>query len=114
MQRHLRLKSRADFQRLRAGGRTWRQQALMMSIAPNQLPHNRYGFIVSRRLGRAVIRNRIRRRLRACIQSCEVHIKPGYDIVFITRQPAATLRYTALCEVVVELMRDAKIWNEQR
>lgn len=85
MQRHLRLRRSADFERLRQVGRTAAHPLLVVSAAPNDLPHNRYGIITSRRLGNAVQRNRARRRIRAALQYWQPHLPGGYDLVVIAR-----------------------------
>jgi ribonuclease P protein component len=74
---------------------------------PNSLDHNRYGFIVSKRLGNAVVRNRVRRRLRACVNSLGPETHHGYDILFITRRPVLVLKYRELHAVVYELLQQA-------
>ena len=64
MQRRLRLRRKDDFARLRQHGRVWRHHMLILSVTPNGLTHNRYGFVTSKHLGKAVVRNRTRRLLR--------------------------------------------------
>ena len=64
MQTRFRLRRSSDFARLRERGRTWRHPFLILSVIENNLEHNRYGLIVSKRLGNAVKRNRVRRLMR--------------------------------------------------
>ncbi|MBN1121692.1 MAG: ribonuclease P protein component [Anaerolineae bacterium] len=100
--RHLRLRRSQDFSRLREEGRRWQSNKLILNVLPNGLPHNRFGFIVSRRIGNAVTRNQLKRRLRAAVQSWLSNLPEGYDVVIIARQSAAAITYHQL---VTELGR---------
>lgn len=109
MQRYLRLRQSSQFARLRSEGRVWGGRALLLSLAPNGLKHNRYGFIVSKRVGKAVARNRLRRQLRACLRSFDGQLTQGYDLALIARPALAKLDYAAICEQVGALLEQAKL-----
>ena len=53
----------------------------------NGLTHSRFGFSVSRYIGGAVKRNRVKRLMREAVRSRIEQIAPGYDLVFIARNP---------------------------
>lgn len=92
-------------------GSTWVSNLLVMKSLPNGLSLSRYGFSVSRRVGNAVVRNRVRRLLREILRLSL--LKSGYDIVFIARQAAATADYTLLKESVVGLLSRARLLTEE-
>ena len=50
-------------------GRIFNDPLLVLRTLPNELPHNRYGFVVSKRVGGAVVRNRVRRRLQEIVMA---------------------------------------------
>lgn len=75
-------------------GKTWAGKEIVLKALPNALEASRFGFVVSRRLGKAVVRNRIKRRLREIARHTPV--QPGWDIVFIARVPAAGAEYKSL------------------
>jgi len=77
---------------------------------PNQLQHNRYGFVTSKRLGKAVVRNRVRRRLREGIS--RLTTRPGWDIVISARAPAAQADFHQLKAAVANLFTRAGILSE--
>lgn len=57
---------------------------LVLWAKPNGLEVNRFGFVVSKKLGKATRRNMLKRLLR---ESCrQLQIKPGWDLVFIARR----------------------------
>jgi ribonuclease P protein component len=113
MQRHFRLTRSADFERLRHEGKSWRHPLLTMAVAPNGLDHNRYGFIVSRRSGSAVVRNRVRRVMREVVRLSLSRIKPGFDISFIARNEIVNQPYSIVSEALETLFKRAGLWEEQ-
>ena len=62
----------------------------------NRLGYNRLGFTTGTKLGKAVVRNRVRRRLREVYRTNEDKIRPGYDIVVVARVRACHSRYAEL------------------
>jgi ribonuclease P protein component len=62
----------------------------------------RVGFTVSRKVGSAVERNRVRRRLRAVVQVGQAAMRPGHDYVLVGRRGALDLPFE---QMMVELER---------
>ena len=83
-------------------GRVWTNRWLVMKALPNRLDLSRYGFSISRQVGNAVTRNRVKRRLREIARVTPV--EPGWDIVFIARPTAAGVRYANLEQSVRGLL----------
>ncbi len=111
MQQHLRLRRAEDFQRLRRVGITHHHRLMVLSFSQNELTHNRYGFIVGKQLGKAVTRNRIRRRLRAVMRTLDPQLKPGFDVVLIARSPLAEQPFDVFVRTVGELFRRAELFQ---
>ncbi|MEZ4501673.1 MAG: ribonuclease P protein component [Dehalococcoidia bacterium] len=80
------LRKARDFDQAFRRGRRSRQRLLAMVARPNDLEATRVGFAISRRVGGAVVRNRVRRRLKALLR--ELPIAQPTDLV-LTAQPAA-------------------------
>lgn len=111
MERRLRLRAEADFARVRAQGRSWRDRLFTLIILPNDQPHNRYGFVVSKRVGNAVTRNLVKRRLREILRHLDRadRVLRGYDCLFIVRPIVATLPFATLSASVEGLLGRAKL-----
>jgi len=114
MHRQFRLRQQADFARLRREGRVKRHPLLMLSYAPNTCGHNRYGFITSKRLGSAVLRNRIRRQVREAVRLLHPHLSPGYDLVWIARDAIVGKPYQEISRTVNELCERAGLLTSDR
>jgi len=109
MRRAQRLRRPADFQRVRAQRRSWGHPLLVLYVAPNDGQPTRLGISVGRRVGNAVVRNRVKRRVREAVRHRHAEIVPGHDLVFIARAPAATADWSALRDAAEELLRRARL-----
>ena len=91
-------------------GKAWVNNLIVMKALPNECEFSRYGFSVTKNIGKAVVRNRIRRLLREI--SRITHVKPGWDIVFIARPAAVTADYHELRKSVETLLLRAHLINK--
>ena len=88
-------------------GSTWVSNLLVMKALPNGLSRSRYGFSISRRVGKAVVRNRVRRLLREILRLSALN--PGWDIVFVARSAAAAAGYAAIRGSAMGLLSQARL-----
>ena len=102
-----RLTRESDFQRVYHDGRTWSNELLVVKVLPNRLDGNRYGFAVGKRLGGAVVRNRVKRRIREGVRLTP--IQKGWDMVFIARAPSSAADYHALKDAIEDLLSRARL-----
>lgn len=84
-----RLRERERFQQIRREGKTREDRLVVLVCLRNELPYSRFGFSASRRVGKAVARNRARRLMRESARHQLSQIHPGWDIVFIARSALA-------------------------
>lgn len=137
LRRTQRLRSPRDFQRVRRLGRHVSSPLLTLSYArqapplartrpsreperqPAETPEQaaatladmptRVGFSVSKRVGNAVTRNRVRRRLREAVRHVLTDLPPGWDMILVARSAAAATDYATLNAAVRELLARARL-----
>lgn len=107
MQREKRLTRRREFEAVCSQGRSWSNNLVVLRVLANDLGSSRYGFAVGTRLGAAVVRNRVKRRLREAVRRTPT--KDGWDMVFIARQAAAAADYHTLRRATEELLARAQL-----
>lgn len=100
-----RLRHRKDFDSVFARGRAWSDPLLVLRLLPNDLDRNRYGFVTSKRIGGAVVRNKVRRRLREIVR--EVGVKRGHDVVLSAKTTAPAATFDELRSAVSRLLTRA-------
>jgi ribonuclease P protein component len=93
-------------------GGSWASNLIVMKALPNGLSSSRYGVSVSKRVGKAVVRNRVKRLLREILRIESV--KPEWDIVFIVRPAAAEADYASLKKSVTDLLDQAGLLKIER
>lgn len=103
-----------EFRRVREEGASFRGRNLILGVlAEGSLPDIKVGFVTTKRLGTAVMRNRVRRRLRAILVEVGDRILPGRYLVTVARPSAAEASYEALKREWLWLGHRAGIFQEQ-
>ncbi|OGQ77285.1 MAG: ribonuclease P protein component [Deltaproteobacteria bacterium RIFOXYA12_FULL_58_15] len=101
------LQTRKEFLRVQGHGRKFRGKHLLLLIANGP---NRIGLTVSRKVGNAVIRNRVRRRLREILRTHPDLLCSGYDHVVVALPSAAGAEYFTMTEELTCLLERARDW----
>ena len=107
MDKERRLTKSRDFAAVRREGKGSSDRFLVLIARPNSLEVSRFGFSVSKRVGNAVVRNRVKRRLREAAKAN--HVREGWDLLFIPRNGAATIDYDRLRRSVGTLLKRAGV-----
>jgi ribonuclease P protein component len=104
-----RLRRTRDFARVRRFGRSTGGSLLALYALPNRSQATRVGISVSKRVGKATIRNRVKRRVREAVRSRLPDIRSGLDLVFVARQPAAEATYAEIAAAVSAALRRTNV-----
>ena len=109
--RDQRLRAREDFQRVYRAGRAWAHPLMVLHVMERP-EGRRAGFSISKKVGKATVRNRLRRRLREIVRAQAPGWRAGFDAVFVARPEAAAAEFEQLSTVVAELARRARLVRE--
>ena len=104
-----RLRQRGDFDAVYRRARPYRSDLFVLRALRTDLPSSRFGFPVRQAVGNAVVRNRIKRRLREAVSA--MPIAGGWDVVVSARVGAADADYQRLRKTVRDLMTRAGVLN---
>ncbi|NPA93588.1 MAG: ribonuclease P protein component [Chloroflexi bacterium] len=109
MNRRFRLRKNADFQRVRREGRAYAHPLVVLIVAPNELAQVRVGVAAGRSVGKAVQRNKAKRRLREIMRPLIPQIAPGHDLMLIARKPMIEADFAEVRRAVLTLLRRADL-----
>ena len=107
MRRELRLTGSKRFSLIFEEGMSLAHPLLVLKILPNGLDRSRFAFLAGKRLGNAVVRNKVRRRLREIVRL--IQVKSGWDVVVIARNRAIDSDYQRLKQATESLLRRASL-----
>jgi ribonuclease P protein component len=111
VKRDQRLRTSADFRRVREQApRSWPHPLLVLYVAPNELDQTRVGITVSSRVGNAVVRNRVRRRVREALQARLDDLELGNDLLVVARPPSAAASWAELNQALEAVLARAGVW----
>ena len=110
MQKHFRLRKPNDFYTVRAKGQSWHSKSVVLLTWRRDTEieePSRFGFVVSKRIGKAVVRNKFKRKMRAAIMSQD--ISNGWDVVCIVKSGQPHLKVCKVSDSMVNLLQRANV-----
>jgi ribonuclease P protein component len=107
VRRDQRLRNSRDFSAVHRRGKSYANDLLVLRCLRTDGSETRFGFAVGKKLGGAVVRNRVKRRLRAA--TANATFAPGWDVVVIARPLAASRDFAALSSGLFALLKKARL-----
>jgi len=108
-----RLCKNKSFQAVYRGGKSYANKYLVLYVLPNRSAERRAGFAAGKRLGSAVVRNRLKRLLRETYRFNQSKVIKGIDLVLVARQPLINGGLALATKSFLELCSKAKLMAEK-
>ena len=106
---YITLKENKDFRRLYSRGRSYASGVLVTYVMKNRSNNVRIGITTSKKIGKAVMRNRSRRIIREAYRQIMDEIKPGYDFVFVARGKTPFVKSTDVLRAMRKELKEAGV-----
>ena len=112
MKKNFRVKREKDFKEIFQYGISFANRKFVVYQLENQQNHFRVGLSVSKKLGNAVTRNQIKRRIRHILLSVREHLADNVDFVVIARKGVESLDYAEMEKNLLHVLKLSKIYRE--
>lgn len=112
MNKIYRLKSSKSFDYIHKNGKSIADKNLVLIVAPTKF-NLKVGFSVSKKLGKAVVRNKVKRRLREGFRRMIPYLNNHFNYVIIARQGSQNCDYHELCKSMLNLLSKANMILDQ-
>ena len=93
-------------------GKSYTHPLIVLIAHPNDLDRSRFGVAAGRSLGKAVQRNRAKRRIREALRPLIPEIEPGWDLIILARRPLQEATLQQCQEILKELLRRARLLKD--
>lgn len=104
-----RMKKNFEFKKVYTEGRYYVEKYIVMYAVRNYSNHNKVGYSVSKKVGKAVTRNRIKRLMKENFRIFDENSKKGFDIIFTARQGSAEAEYENIHKNIESVLIRARI-----
>lgn len=105
------IRKNSEFRAVYKKGKSFSNYLLVLYIYRNNSEYNRLGVTVSKKVGKSVARNRIKRLIKESYRLNSNDINKGYDLIFIARNPANGKSYKEIHKAVLNLFNKAGLYN---
>jgi ribonuclease P protein component len=110
--RQERLRTRREYLRVYGEGAKWVGPAFICYVARGEGQDRKFGFAVSQKVGKAVVRNRVKRYLREIYRTHRPYLAGDAQLVIVARAPSAKLDFHQSRDAVRRLFRKGGVLSE--
>ena len=104
------LSKTSEFKKVFSEGRRIEGKNLIIFFLKNDYNFNRPGIIIKKEIGKAVVRNKIKRRLREAFRLINKKLSPGYDIIMLAKNNIKESNYFEICQDLESLLYKGKLF----
>lgn len=112
MDKSERIKKNSQFRFIYSRGKSYSNDKLVLYIFRNKKNINRIGLSVSKKVGKSVVRNRIKRLIKESYRLNKDMYRSGYDLIFIARNKSKDAKFTDIEKSVIYLMKKGGLLKE--
>lgn len=107
------LKSNMEFNRVYSKGKNFWNRNLILYVRKSDSKNTRVGYSITKKVGNAVVRNKVRRRLKEIHRLYTNNIKVGYELIIIPKKNVVDISYKELESAVLHIFKLAGMIEKQ-
>jgi len=108
-----RLKKRYQFNYVYKSGEHFSGEHMVLYVVSSKTKNIKVGLAVTKKIGKAVVRNRVRRQLREIIKKQVPNLKQNYNIIVVARENITSTSFENLTNEFLKLIKKANLTNEE-
>jgi len=106
------LRKNKQFQSVYRYGKSYANRMMVIYVLSNKDTQRKVGFAAGKRLGNAVVRNRVKRLLRETYRLNQHKLKLGFDLLLVGRKPMVDVKYKVVSKAFGDLCTKASIFDK--
>ena len=114
MEKVQRIKKNSHFQRLYKKGKSFVSPCFVLYLRENQTQNLRMGITVSKKVGKAFLRNRAKRVLRVAVREAKLKGLNGYDLILVARAKTPFVKSTVVSAELLKILRSGGFIKEEK
>jgi len=114
MKRCFRITKNFEFINVYRAGRRWSCPYFSMYVKKNDLGRTRLGVSISKKVGKSVVRNRLKRRIKEIFRNNFKNIKKGFDVVISAKPEIAKTEYLKIAREIRNTLKRGRIWDDSK